>query len=179
MSHLCVVQHSLLGGFLVIDVKLKVWSLIIQWVRRFVSSLASWVSFMAFWFHSCLDLSPLEVFSQPFSVVICDLPPFYHSLVLASRPVDGSFSAARSSLVMASGHAFITASMSANLAMFIYCLRITLLPTVFSSSPLHLVTSTGPPPGNTFLFSIWIVLSLICHGKSLTVSSILLLVCFR
>ena len=34
----CVVQPSLFGGFSVIDVKLKVQSLVVQWIKRFASS---------------------------------------------------------------------------------------------------------------------------------------------
>ena len=105
-----VVQPSLLGGFYVINVKLKVWSLVVHWIKRFASSPSCWTSFMAFWFRSCLNLSPLEVFSDPYSVVIRDLPRFYQSLILAWQAVDGSYSAARSSLVMASSHAFAMVS---------------------------------------------------------------------
>ena len=41
-----VVQPSLFGGFSEVDVKLKVWALLGQWVRRFASSFSGWVSFM-------------------------------------------------------------------------------------------------------------------------------------
>ena len=77
-----VVQPSLLGGFTDINVKLKVWSLVIQWIKGFASSPSSWTSFMAFCFRSYLNLSPLEVFLDPHSVVIHDLPKFYQSLTL-------------------------------------------------------------------------------------------------
>ena len=38
-------------------VKCKVWSLVAQWVRRFVSSSACWVSLASFWFQSRLNAS--------------------------------------------------------------------------------------------------------------------------
>lgn len=148
VSRTCVVQHSILGGFSVIDVKLKVWSLIVQWARRFVSSLASWTTFMAFWFCSRLNLSPLEVFSQPFGVVIRDLPPFYQSLVLPWRTVDGSFSAARSSLVMASGHAFTTASNMSAKSCYVYLLS-------ENYSPPHCVLKFFPTYGDLYWSTTW------------------------
>ena len=46
-----VLQPSLFGGFSVVDVKLKVWPLFDQWVRRFTSSSSGWVSFMSFGFN--------------------------------------------------------------------------------------------------------------------------------
>ena len=49
-----VVQASPVGGFSVVDVKLKVQSLLVQWVRRFVTAQSSWSAFVRFWFHSVL-----------------------------------------------------------------------------------------------------------------------------
>ena len=49
-----VVQASSVGGFSVVDVKLKVQSLLVQWVRRFVTAQSSWSAFVRFWFHSVL-----------------------------------------------------------------------------------------------------------------------------
>ena len=76
VSRSVVIQPSLLGGFSVVDVKFKVWSLLGQWVKRFASSPSGWVSFMSFWFRSRLDASPLEVFSDPFAYTPGHLPPF-------------------------------------------------------------------------------------------------------
>ena len=44
-----VVQTSCLGGFSVVDFQCKVMAPHVQWVRPFVSSPSSWVSFMVFW----------------------------------------------------------------------------------------------------------------------------------
>ena len=41
-----VVQPFCLGGFSVVDFQCKVSALHVQWVRRFVASPSSWVSFM-------------------------------------------------------------------------------------------------------------------------------------
>ena len=102
VSRSVVIQPSLLGGFSVVDIKFKVWSLLSQWVKRFASSPSGWVPFMSFWFRSCLDASPLEVFSRPFSYAPSLLPPFYKSLLIAWRGLDGSFSESRRSLVFGS-----------------------------------------------------------------------------
>ncbi len=102
VSRSVMVQSPLFGGFSVVDIKLKVWSLLAQWVKRFASSRSGWVSFMSFWFRLSLDASPMDVFSAPYSFRLGDLPPFYKSLVVAWRELGGAFSASRSSLVFGS-----------------------------------------------------------------------------
>ena len=97
-----VIQPSLLGGFSVVDVKFKVWSLLGQWDKRFASSPSGWVSFMSFWFRSRFDASPLEVFSDPVSYTPSLLPPFYKLLLIAWQELGGSFSLSRHSLVFGS-----------------------------------------------------------------------------
>ena len=102
VSRSVVVQPSLFGGFSVVSVKFKVWSLVAQWVKRFASSPAGWTAFMSYWFHSCLDATPVDVFSRPWDFDPRSLPRFYESLIVAWCSLDGSFSAFRSSLVMGS-----------------------------------------------------------------------------
>ena len=124
VSRSSVVQHSLVGGFSVVDVKLKVQSLLVQWVKRYVSSTSAWSVFCDFWFHSLYNSYPYDVFSRPFCFSPVGLSPFYCSLLLAWRAVDGSFSASRSALVMASSdpHQFsLVSSMSAKSA-YLYLL---------------------------------------------------------
>ena len=60
------------------------------------------MAFISFWFKSCFDASPLELFSDPFRFTLSLLPPFYRSLLIAWRGLDGSFSASRCSLVSGS-----------------------------------------------------------------------------
>ena len=48
---------------------------------------------MDHWFRSRLNLSPLEVLSDPYGVAVRDLPLFYQSIIPAWRAVDGSSSA--------------------------------------------------------------------------------------
>ncbi|PFX13549.1 Transposon TX1 uncharacterized 149 kDa protein [Stylophora pistillata] len=102
VARAAVVQPALFGGFSVVSVRFKVWALLGQWVRRFASSPSSWVSLMSFWFQSVLGVSPLVAFSRPFSVDSRALPPFYQSLILAWRKLDGSFATSRDCLVYAS-----------------------------------------------------------------------------
>ena len=90
------------GGFPVVDVKLKIWSFLAQWVKRFASSRSGWVSLMDFRFDLSLNATPLDVFSATFSFRLGDLPPFYKSLVMAWRELGGGFSTSKSSLVFGS-----------------------------------------------------------------------------
>ena len=89
-----VVQAPSIGGLSVIDVKLKVQSLLVQWIRRFVMSQSSWSAFVCFWLHAIFNFSPVDVFSWPSGFSPRALPPFYQSLLLAWHAVDGSFSVA-------------------------------------------------------------------------------------
>ena len=57
-----VVQPSCLDGFSVVDFQCKVMALQVQWVRRFVSSSSSWVSFMFLGFVPCLALLRISFF---------------------------------------------------------------------------------------------------------------------
>ena len=97
-----VVRPTLFGGFSVVSVKFKVLSLVAQWVKHFASSPSTWCAFMTYWFYSSFNTAPIDVFSQPFDFDPGVLPHFYESLILAWRSLDGSFSVARSSLVMGS-----------------------------------------------------------------------------
>ena len=102
VSRSVVCQSSLFGGFSVVSVQLKVWALVSQWVRRFASSSAGWSSLMSFWFVSSFGVLPSVVFSRPFSFDPRVLLPFYSSLLLAWRGLNGSFATARNSLVLGS-----------------------------------------------------------------------------
>ena len=59
-----VVQPPDQGGFSVVDVQQNVSSLLVQWVRRFVSSYANWSHCLTFWFCSVLDVL-CKNFSSP------------------------------------------------------------------------------------------------------------------
>lgn len=78
-----VVQSPLFGGFPVVDVNLKVWSLLSQWIERFASSPSGWVSLMSHLFESSFNASPVTVVSRPYSFDPGALSPFYKSLLFA------------------------------------------------------------------------------------------------
>ena len=120
-----VVQAPSVGGCSVVDVKFKVQSLLVQWVRRFARSQSSWSGFLGFWFHSVFNSSPLEVLSRPFAFSPRALPPFYQSLLLAWRAVDGSFPRSRLALVMASTdpHQFALASSVCQICLLVFAFR--------------------------------------------------------
>ena len=91
MARRVAVQPFCLGGFSVVDFQCKVLALHVQWVRRFVSSPCSWVSFMVFCFPSVLAAPPRAVFSSLNDDPLDFLPPFYRSLLLAWLACKGSF----------------------------------------------------------------------------------------
>ena len=97
-----VVQPPSLGGFSVINVKLKVSSLLSQWVRRFAVNPSVWTLLMTYWFLSCFGSSLSVVLARPHSFNRSLLPAFYSSLFLAWRSLDGSFDNRLFSLVFAS-----------------------------------------------------------------------------
>ena len=98
VSRSVVVQPTFLGGFAVVDIKLKVMSLLVQWVRRLVSSSSSWLCFLDYWFRHHFSSSIAHVFSHPYSFDPKVLPPFYRSLMYTWRAMDGSGSSTLSSL---------------------------------------------------------------------------------
>ena len=102
VSRSVVVQPPYLGGFSVVNVKLKVPSLLSQWVRRFAVNPSGWTLLMTYWFLSCFGTYPSVVLARPHSFNHSILPAFYPSLLLAWRSLDGSFDDTISSLVFAS-----------------------------------------------------------------------------
>ena len=133
-----------------VDIKLKVWSLLGQWVKRFASSPSGWVLSMSYWFSNRLDASPMEVFSRPFSFSPSRLPPFYKSLLSAWRGLDGSFSATRDSLVfgLSSCHACSPVSSMSTKLCYLYLLSEHLVPP-------HCVEKFAPAYGALYWPTTW------------------------
>ena len=102
MSRAVVVQPPSLGGFSVVNVELKVSSLLSECVRRFAANPSGWTLLMTYWFLSCFGTSPSVVLARPHSFNHSILNAFYSSLLLAWRSLDGSFDDRLSSLVSAS-----------------------------------------------------------------------------
>ena len=155
-----IVQPPDQGGFSVVDVQRKVSSLLAQWVRRFLSSYANWSYFLSFWFFSVFNCSVLDVFSRPFAFSPLALPPFYQSLLLSWRSVNGSFSVPRSCLVMGSPPSESAVSMSAK-SCYSYLLSVSL-------SPPHCVAKFRPRFGDLYWPTTWKSLSLFPLDRPVT-----------
>ena len=155
MSRSSVSLSPLFGGFSVVNVKFKVSSLLGQWVKRFSSSSASWISLLTLWFRCHFNVSPLEVLSRPFAFNPRVLPPLYRSLLLAWRDLDDSFSSSRNSLVFGSSscHACSSASsMSTTKICYLYLLSENMVPP-------HCVEKFAPTFGTLHWPSTWRSLS--------------------
>ena len=99
-----VVQPTSCGGFSVVDVELKVWALLLQWVRRLSVSPSTWVSFFSFWCVRTWGVSPVQVLSTPYR--FCDLrrlPCFYRALLSAWSSAGGCFIHSRGTLCVGTG----------------------------------------------------------------------------
>ena len=99
-----VVQPTSCGGFSVVDVDLKVWALLLQWVRRLSVSPSTWVSFFSFWCVCTWGVSPVQVLSTPSR--FCDLrrlPCFYRALLSAWSSAGGCFLHSRGMLSVGTG----------------------------------------------------------------------------
>ncbi len=99
VSRSVVSQTSLFGGFSVVDIEFKTWSLQARRVKRFASSPSGWVTLLDYRFKSVFGVPPIEVFTFPYAFNLRSLPPFYKSLIQAWHDLDGSFSASKNSLV--------------------------------------------------------------------------------
>ena len=90
------------GDFSVVDIKLKVSSLLVQWIRRYASSPSSWVTIFSFWFSNQFHATIDAVLANPSAYYSGLLLPFYRALLSAWREVEGSYSQRCPSLVVGS-----------------------------------------------------------------------------
>ena len=81
-------RHS--GGLGVVCTKFKVYALLVQWIRRFLSSSGAWVSLLTFWFFDRFGVGPYDVLSDPVRFSPGVLSPFYCSLLQAWQALGGS-----------------------------------------------------------------------------------------
>ena len=83
MARVVVTQPPTAGGFSVVDIKLKVASLLVQWLLRYASSPSGWVTLFSYWVS--VQFMPLLTLSWPtrllfilafcpLSIVLCCLP---------------------------------------------------------------------------------------------------------
>ena len=85
-----VIHPKDMGGFSLVSIKLKVYALSIQWVRRFFSSLDGCISILTFWFFNRFGVGPSVVFTHPFRFSLNLLPAFYRPLLYAWRYIGGA-----------------------------------------------------------------------------------------
>jgi hypothetical protein len=78
------------GGFAVVSIEHKTFALLVQWVKRLVSSPSAWVSLLTYWCFDRFGIGPVDVLSQPMNFSPSLLPPFYSSLLTAWRFIGGS-----------------------------------------------------------------------------------------
>ena len=99
-----IVQPPSCGGFSVVNVQLKVWALLLQWVRRFSLSPSPWVSLFTFWWNQGFRASPVQILSSPLRFPgTGGLPGFYSALLTAWRSANGAFLPNRGWLCVGSG----------------------------------------------------------------------------
>ena len=99
-----IAQPPSSGGFSVVDIQSKVWALLLQWVRRFLLSPSTWVSFLSYWCDLGFAASPMQVLSYPPRFPGSGgLPDFYFALLSAWRAIGGAFWPNRGSLCVGSG----------------------------------------------------------------------------
>ena len=82
--------------------KLKVSSLLVQWIRRYASCPSGWVTIFLFWFSNKFHATIDAVLANPSAYYSGLLPPFYRPLLYAWREVEGSYSQRCSSFVVGS-----------------------------------------------------------------------------
>ena len=149
VSRAAVVQPTSAGGFGVVSIRHKVWSLHAQWIKQFASSPSAWAYLMSHFFGTALAASPLQVFSWPHLRDLNGLPEFYKSLVLAWSALDGCFSAKRSSLVLSSRTPAAAVSVAARSCKLCYNVLLG-----NSWSPPHCVAKFAHF-GDFYWFTIW------------------------
>ena len=105
VAHAVVCQPTESGGFSVTHTYYKTCALLLQWVRRFLTSPNAWVSLMTFGYFDRFGASPIDVFSSPSDFEPSLLPPFYCSLLKAWLTAGGCFSPSLNSLAISDSSA--------------------------------------------------------------------------
>ena len=99
-----IAQSPSCGGFSVVNVQLKVWPLLLYWVRRLSPSPSTWVSFFSFWCNQGSGASPVQILSNPLRFPGAGgLPGFYSAPLTAWRSAGGAFLSNSGSLCVGSG----------------------------------------------------------------------------
>lgn len=85
-----VVQSPDVGGYSVVSIQLKVYSLLALWVKRLLLSSSGWTYLLKYWLLDRFQATPLEVLSSVDDFPATRLPPFYVSLFKAWSALKGS-----------------------------------------------------------------------------------------
>ena len=144
-----VCQPTDRGGFSVVNIDYKTSALLVQWVRRFISSPNAWVSLMIYWYFDRFGVPPLVALSSPFLFDPSPLPPFYCSLLLAWRVV-GGFSSHLSSTLSIGSHSGDCHPVRSLSCKFTYQYILSL-----KESPPHCTIKFFPQFGSLYWSSTW------------------------
>ena len=103
VSRQVVIQPKSVGGFGLVSVALKIYALLIQWVRRLLDPRGAWASLLSFWCSLRFGSNPLSMLSRPTGASFDRLPPFYKSVFDAWKFAGGYFSPRLNGLVVGFG----------------------------------------------------------------------------
>ena len=145
-----VTQPPTAGGFSVVDIKLKVSSLLVQWILRYASSPSGWVTIFSFWFSNQYHATIDDVLANPSAYYSGLLPPFIVPCCLPGGKSKGRILNATPLLSLVHFPLIIAVlSLRPLLSMFtnFYCLRAVRPPIVLRNSALSMENYTGPPLG--------------------------------
>ena len=85
-----VIQSPDFGGFSVVSIQFKVYSLLVQWVKRLLVSPNGWTFLLKYWLLDRFQATPFEVLASVIDFAVERLPPFYVSLFTAWNALRGS-----------------------------------------------------------------------------------------
>ena len=149
VARVVVTQPPTAGGFSVVDIKLKVSSLLVQWIRRYASSPSSWVIVFSFWFSNQFHATIDAVLTNPSAYYSGLLP----SLLSAWREVEGSYSQRCSSFIVGLLSPYHCCPVTGASAKHVYQFLLSESrsppppPTVLRNSALSMEIYTGSPLG--------------------------------
>lgn len=181
VSRSSVSLSPLFGGFSVVNVKFKVWSLLGQWVKRFASSSAGWISFLTYWFSYHFSASPLEVFPVLLLLIPGSCLRSIHPFCWLGAVLMVLFRLLAIRWFMVLFHVMLVRRFVICLpkfAIYICSLRIWPLHIVLGSLLRFMVIFIGPPLGNLCVFSTLIIRLSTLIGRSPMAFFILLSVLF-
>ena len=141
----CPREH---GGFSVVSVSLKVYSLLAQWVRRLKMCHNGWVYLLTYWLFDRFGATPHDAFADPSVVSLDRLPPFYAALFRAWIALRGH--SCSSGLLVGLGSGCDPLRVSTISCKSCYCLLISL-----NLAQPHCVAKYGPFFGPIDWSSSW------------------------